>query len=238
MVTGPLARHLAGSLRLRVGESLTLVQQDVERVLDGQVTAVDKDRVGIDVTAERPCPPEPAHITLVVGMPKGKKLEEVVRHTVEAGVSRIIPVFTERAVPRPREAVARGERLSAIALEAAQQSGRYRVPEVSAPIPLTAYLVHGDTRADPDRPGGSGLRVMLWEEERVALFRQVVVPPVDRVTLFVGPEGGITPGEAAQLKDAGFNSVSLGPHTLRTETACVAAVALTVSLLWRTVPQS
>jgi 16S rRNA (uracil1498-N3)-methyltransferase len=219
VVTGPLHRHLAGSLRVRPGERLTLVEGG--RVLDATVERVDPRELVAAVAREAPAPPEPLDVTLAVGIPKGRKLDDVVRHAVELGVTRVRPVTTARAVARPAEWRGRAERLAAIALEAAQQSGRTRVPGVDAPVPLAAFL------AEP----ADGLKVALWEGEPTRPLAQALRPPARAVRLLVGPEGGLAPEEVAALKAHGYATARLGPYVMRTETACLAALAVTVAVL-------
>jgi 16S rRNA (uracil1498-N3)-methyltransferase len=176
------------------------------------------------VTRDVPAPPEPMTVTLAVGHPKGRKLEEIVRHAVELGVGRVRPVHTARSVPRPRDAGKRGGaragRLEAIALEAAQQSGRTRVPRVDAPVSWADFL------ADP----GTGLKLVLWEGERhralLDALRDAQASATPAVTLLVGPEGGLSREEVADLRARGYTSVRLGAHVMRTETACLAALAV------------
>jgi 16S rRNA (uracil1498-N3)-methyltransferase len=220
VVTGPLHRHLAGALRVRPGETLTLAQDG--RLLTATVERVTPRELVAAVVREAPAPPEPLDVTLAVGCPKGRKLEDIVRHAVELGAGRIRPVVTARTVARPGEGGARPGRLAAIALEAAQQSGRARVPEVAAPVPLAVFL------ADP----GPGLRIALWEGEGRTPLTRLLTPGARAVSLLVGPEGGLAPEEVAALKAHGFATAALGPHVLRTETACLAALAVTMAALW------
>jgi 16S rRNA (uracil1498-N3)-methyltransferase len=214
VVTGPLHRHLAGALRVRPGERLTLV--DGARVLSATVERVTPAEVVAAVTAERPAPPEPLDLTLAVGLPKGRKLEEIVRHAVELGVSRVRPLLTERTIARPDDWAGRAGRLAAIALEAAQQSGRARLPEVAEPCPLA------DFAAEPC----GGLKVALWEGEHSRRLADLVATPADAARLVVGPEGGLSEAEARLLEGHGYHTARLGPHILRTETACLAALAV------------
>lgn len=205
---------------MRPGEHVEFVDRGVR--LRARVEAVVDGRLEAAVEEETPLSPEPARITLAVGMPKGKKLEEVVRAAVELGVSRVIPVYTSRSVPRPGERWQRAERLSAIALEAAQQSGRGVVPEVSEPVSFAAYIMH--------LPPGQG--VVLWEGEREAALVDVIRISLPDVTLFVGPEGGLSTEEVTALVKNGYKCARIGTHILRAETACLATVAVVAALAW------
>jgi 16S rRNA (uracil1498-N3)-methyltransferase len=220
VIDGPLHRHLAGALRVRPGERLTLV--DGPRLLDATVEEVTPSALVAAVTADTPAPPEPLDLTLAVGMPKGRKLDDIVRHAVELGVTRVRPVLTARTVARPDDWAGRADRLAAIALEAAQQSGRTRVPEVAPPVPLAEFA----------REPGAALKVVLWEGERSRALTEFLQRPAPAVRILVGPEGGLGADEVALLAAHGFESARLGPHVLRTETACLAALAVVVAALW------
>lgn len=220
VVTGPLHRHLAGALRVRPGERLTLVQGP--RVLDATVEHVTSAELVAAVTRDVPAAEDPLDLTLAVGLPKGRKLEEIVRHAVELGVGRVRPVLTSRTVARPDDWAGRSGRLAAVALEAAQQSGRVRVPEVAAPVPLDAFA------AEPC----DGLKVALWEGERSRPLAEFLRTPAPAVRLLVGPEGGLSADEVRRLAAHGYATARLGPHVLRTETACLAALAVVVAALW------
>jgi 16S rRNA (uracil1498-N3)-methyltransferase len=224
VVTGPLHRHLAGALRVRPGERLTLVEG--VRLLTVTVADVTPERLTAEVAAETPVPPEPVRLTLAVGLPKGRKLDDIVRHAVELGATRVVPVRTARSVPRPSESAARTARLDAIALEAAQQSGRVRVPEVAEVVPFADFAA---------RPP-EGLGVVLWEDEHAAGLLDVLSGAPAAVTLLVGPEGGLAPEEVSALVNRGYRRARLGPHVLRSETACLAALAVASAAMWRPAP--
>jgi len=229
VVTGPLYRHLAGSLRVRPGERLTLVEGP--RVLAVRVTAVDAGRLTAAVTAAAPAPPEPVRLTLAAGLPKGRKFDDIVRQAVELGATRVVPVRTLRSVPRAAGyggdgPDARASRIHAVALEAAQQSGRTRVPEVTPPVAFADFV-----RLPPEGRG-----IVLWEDEHAVGILEALAGAPDAATLFVGPEGGLAPEEVAALVDRGYRRARLGPHTLRSETACLAALAVAAAALWRAAP--
>jgi len=228
VVTGALYRHLAGALRVRPGERLTLV--DGDRVLAVRVASVDGGRLTAEVAAEAPNPPEPVRLTLAVGLPKGRKLDDIVRQAVALGATRVVPVRTSRSVPRPAgrnpdDSDARAARLAAIALEAAQQSGRTRVPEVASVVPFADFAAR--------IPEGRG--VVLWEDEHAVGLPEALAG-ASGATLLVGPEGGLAPEEVAALVARGYRTARLGPHVLRSETACLAALAVAAAALWRAAP--
>ncbi|MBI2527214.1 MAG: 16S rRNA (uracil(1498)-N(3))-methyltransferase [Candidatus Rokubacteria bacterium] len=212
-------RHLARVLRLAPG--------DVVQAVDGQgqeltvrLTRVDaRSAEGLILGREGRQRESPLHLTLVQGLPKGAKLETIIRMATELGVSRVVPVVTERTVVRT-DAVRRAGRLDRwqrVAREAAKQCGRTVIPEVAAARPLAEWLHEG-------RP--DGLLLCLWEEEHALLADRLPPPPVSVATLVVGPEGGLAAGEVDALGAAGAVTASLGGRVLRTETAGPVGLAL------------
>jgi 16S rRNA (uracil1498-N3)-methyltransferase len=213
------SRHLARVLRLRPGD--TVVATDGA----GRDYTVRLERVGATATgtilAEATgVPASPLAITLVQGVPKGDRMEAIVRAVTELGVSRVWPALCERTVVR-REPAGwrdRARRWQRVAREAAKQSGRAVIPEVEAPRPLLGWLAAG-------APADLGL--CLWEGGGAPLGTVMERAGGPRSALLVvGPEGGLAPAEVEAASTRGLTVVSLGPRVLRTETAGPAVVAI------------
>ncbi len=172
---------------------------------------------------------EPVRITLAQCLPKGPKMDQIVRQAVEAGVERIVPVLSSRSVATGDEGPGRLERWRRVAREAVQQSGSGAAPTVDAPVPLARL-------ADALGPAADGeLRLFLHELPLASatLHRYCTVPPRS-VVLCVGPEGGLSSEETSLLEAAGWKPLWLGPTVLRAETAPIFAVgALRMILLER-----
>ena len=212
-------RHLSRVLRLGPGDLVVAVDGD-GRELTVRLTAVGPRSAAGAIVGARERPAEsPLRLTLVQGLPKADKMDVIVRMATELGVARVVPILTERSVPRalPERATARLDRWQRVAREAAKQCGRAVVPEVVAPLPVAAWLAG----APPE-----GLVVCLWESADVALADLLPPPPVACVTLVVGPEGGLAAREVDALRAAGAIVGGLGPRILRTETAGPAALAV------------
>lgn len=168
-------------------------------------------------------------IILVQGIAKGEKMDAIVRHATEVGVSGFIPLVCERSVVKldRKKAEARVARWGSIAKSAAMQSGRLVVPEVSMPM-KPANL--------PAALAGIHLVLVFWEEAsgerlsdliRDALARQGVVSDDARIAVVVGPEGGLSASEVeCMMKAPNAVLASLGSFILRTETAGIVAPAL------------
>ena len=212
------SRHLARVLRLRPGD--TVVATDGA----GRDYTVRLDRVGESSTgtvlAVAPGVPEsPLAVTLVQGVPKGDKMEAIVRAATELGVARVRPAVCERTVVRlePGRWRDRARRWQRVAREAAKQCGRAVIPEVDAPRPLAECL-----GAD-----GADLRLCCWEGGGVPLHDALALPTAPRAALLViGPEGGLAPAEVEAARERGLTIASLGPRILRTETAGPALLAI------------
>jgi 16S rRNA (uracil1498-N3)-methyltransferase len=144
---------------------------------------------------------------LVVGVVRPAAMEVVVRMGTELGLDHLWPVWTERTVRRASD---RRDRWLRIAESAAEQSGRATVPDVAAPCPL-----------------GEALARVPCSDRFVAVpgTRDAVAAPRGDAAILVGPEGGLTDREIEHAAGLGFRGVGLGPLTLRTETAAVAALA-------------
>jgi 16S rRNA (uracil1498-N3)-methyltransferase len=152
-------------------------------------------------------------ITLVQGLAKGDKPEQVVRAAVALGARTVTFARTERSVVG---AELRLERLRAVMLDAARQCGRGDLPELGGLLELDEAVAHL-----------GGLRLLLdpnAERSLVAVMSSVAAE--QPVTLAIGPEGGFSPAEDEALRRAGFEPVQLAPFVLRTELAAVAALAV------------
>lgn len=217
VIDGADARHIAGALRMSVGEALTLCDgagTDYACTL----TAVSKDSVEATVDAAAPTASEPTlAVTLYMGMPKGDKLELIIQKAVELGVTAIVPVITARSIVRVsgKDAEKKQVRLQRIAAEAAGQSGRGIIPTVEAPIAWKAALARLASE-----------NTLLCYEGGGAPIGTLVTPADTAVSLVVGPEGGFDPAEVDAVIAAGGKIATLGPRILRCETAPLAALAV------------
>jgi 16S rRNA (uracil1498-N3)-methyltransferase len=203
-------RHLR-TLRLGEGDRLC-VFDDAGREHEVVLERVSATAATARVVATSAASHEsPLDLVLVAALVKHDKMDWIVEKTTELGVVRIAPVVT-------RFTVARGdhvERWRRVALAAAKQCGRTRIPTVDAPRPF-------DVAVRDDWPG---LRLLAWEDE--AAVRLADLPGTARaVTIVVGPEGGFDDAEVAAGRAAGFATVTLGRRVLRAETAAIVATAL------------
>ena len=188
----------------------------------GTVTALLPGRVEFSVSEGAPSKAEPdLAVTLFVGYPKQGKLEEIIRHSVELGVSRIVPFFSRYCVAAPKKEDVKNERYNRIAAEAAKQAGRAVLPRVE--LPLARFSDVCGALAGYDK-------ALFFYEGGGEPLRTVLAPGSARtLALITGSEGGFSPEEAGAAAAAGAVTVGLGPRILRCETAPLAA--LTAAML-------
>ena len=213
VILGDDARHIARSLRMAVGDTIT-VSDGKGAVYLCRLDMIRDERCecriieGCAATSE-----SPVEITLFMAFPKGDKLETVIQKSVELGVSRIIPFESERCIKIPKsEKLDRVlERYNRIATEAAKQCGRAILPVVEAPTTISRLK---------ELAGEFDLPLFCYEGEgTVSLKSALDKDGARRICAVVGCEGGFSEAEASALVGAGFIPVNLGPRILRCETA-------------------
>lgn len=221
-LTGNDANHIGRSLRMKKGEELTVCCNGTD--YNCVISSITSDTVYLDLISENPCAAEPnVNVTLFQAVPKMDKLEYIIQKSIELGVSRIVPVLTRRCVSRPdeRDFAKKLSRLQKIAEQAAKQSGRGIIPEVT---PIVSYRKALDMMSELDRT------IILYEEQGGCGFGEVDFDGVKTVGLVVGSEGGFDSAETQDAVDAGAVRVWLGKRILRCETAPITAMSILMFL--------
>ncbi len=216
-VGGDDFRYLRRVLRLRAGDELVALD-DEGREHVCQITAVGRRELAAVILQTRPPAPERApRITLHQGLPKGDKMDLIVEKATELGVAAIVPLVTERSQVRTTRKVERWKRVAAAA---ARQCGRRKPPHIVEP---RSYAMVMDSRTGGRPPLG----ILFYEGGGVPLGE---IKPrgegVERIDLYVGPEGGFSPAEVETARSRGVQVCTLGPRVLRCETASIVAVTL------------
>lgn len=214
------AQHVAKSLRLKAGDAIT--------VFDGRggeyeatLQRIDKDRVDVKVGAFRDEEREAAvTVGLVQGLPEADKMDWIIQKATELGVAWVQPVICERSVVRLSgdRAARREAHWRRVAIAAAEQCGRTRVPDVRPTLGFMSWIA-----APADTP--------RWVLARDGAPIASHPPAPSPMELLVGPEGGLAERELGLALDRGCEPVSLGPRVLRTETAPLAALSA-IHALW------
>jgi len=213
-------RHAVQVLRMKQGDALRLFDGrglEFDAVLDSVSKRESSVRLLSKVIVNNE---SPLTITLLQGISRGERMDYALQKAVELGVTRVVPVATERC--NVQLSGGRDEKRWAhwqgIMISACEQSGRSVLPELSMVMSLEDTLLENK----------QGCRLVLdpmAETGFTALDKQ------QNITLLIGPEGGLSEPEIEQAQTAGFESVCFGPRILRTETATVAALAV-VQTLW------
>ncbi len=222
---GAEAHHLTRVMRAAVGAEVTLFDGSGQEFA-GRVARIDREGVTLDIVAARAVNRElagPLH--LGVALPKGDRQRWLVEKATELGATRLVPLICERSVAQPTPSAR--ARLERFVIEATKQCGRNRLMEVAAPSTLEDYLATAPAAARrlfahvPDDPSGSAAQTTSL----AAALSQDGHAPNYETFVAIGPEGGFTPTEVAAAHKNGWQLVSLGPRTLRVESAALALVA-------------
>lgn len=214
-------RHLVQVLRLGPGDAVIVFDG---QGLESEATLLDISRRSATLQLGEPRRIDresPLQMTLVQGIAKGERMDWTLQKAVELGVATIVPVITERCNVRLD-----GERWdkklahwAGVIVAACEQCGRNTLPQLHGVLQLDQHL---------NRPRDVELALMLSPGAQRSLRP---LRAARSVALLVGPEGGLSPAEERASEAHGFQAVTLGPRTLRTETAAIATLAA-LGALW------
>lgn len=217
LLEGEDARHISRSLRMAVGEEITLCDGAGTDYLC-RLSAMDSQTVTAQILRQEPSQAEPSvFVRLYQALPKSDKMELILQKAVELGVGEVVPVLTERCIsrPDPKSMEKKLQRWQKIALEAAKQCGRGRIPAVR---PLMSF-------AEAAAQLGRMEKGLFLYEKGGLPIKAALENPAKEVGIFVGAEGGFSADEAAAAEQAGAVLTGLGPRILRCETAPLAAIS-------------
>ncbi|HEX4130195.1 MAG TPA: 16S rRNA (uracil(1498)-N(3))-methyltransferase [Pirellulales bacterium] len=207
------AHHLAHVMRARAGDEVTLFDGSGFD-FSARIERIGRSEVELSITSRTAVDHElPIELTLAVALPKGDRQAWLVEKATELGVTRLVPLVTERGVAQPVEKAL--VRLRRTVIEASKQCGRARLMQVAEPRSIAEIVVAAEATA----------------ERIIAHVDGAALPPGARapgasVIAAVGPEGGWTDAELAIAAEHGWFVTSLGPRTLRVETAAIALAVL------------
>jgi len=216
-----LARQIGRVLRLTPGDHVLLLD-GLGMAAEVELTAIGRDAVtGTVVRREAAGGEPPVNLTFYLPLIRAERFEWAVQKCVELGARWLVPTHCARSLAADRTDARKLERWRRIAREAAEQSCRGVLPEVSAPLSFDAAV---------EAAAGADLALLLWEGQAPHL-RSILRAHGGEwngraIHLLSGPEGGITPDELTRARERGIIPVSLGPRVLRAETAPIAAAAM------------
>jgi 16S rRNA (uracil1498-N3)-methyltransferase len=215
------SHHLSQVLRLAAGAELRLFNGNGEEYA-GHLYQLSKQQVVVELgprLRSEPFPPLQIHLQL--GISRGERMEFALQKAVELGVFTITPLFSERCVVKltGKRLQQRLQHWRRLIINACEQSGRCRIPQLHAAQGLTESLF--------DRPPG----IALLLDPRSPQTLRDLRAPMTSLTLLAGPEGGLSEQECELAISQHFQPICLGPRILRSETAPLAAIAA-VQILW------
>jgi len=224
VLTGNDHHYLTRVLRLRTGDTFPGVDQRGVEVTctiladDAESCTVSIGNAGTETMSSDDGMSEP-RITLFQAIPKGRKLDQIVRQATECGVASIVPIRTRHCVGEiGDDRIERKiDRLRKIVREAMQQSGNVVEPEICEPLALESLPEEWHQRGT----------AFVFHQERLdsSAFLDTLSEASREIAICVGPEGGFADDEVALLAHGGFEPVYLGSRVLRSETAALYAIA-------------
>jgi 16S rRNA (uracil1498-N3)-methyltransferase len=225
LLTSREAHHARHVVRVHRGERVTVVDGKGHEFLC-EVQECDRDKVRLAVLEKRFQPARPSQVTLLQAIPKGKIMDAIVQKATELGVSRIVPLLTERVVGQidKKEAVHKAEKWQMVVREAVKQCGSAWLPEVDLPLSPDQVFARKEHFELP-------LIASLQNDSRPAReyfrgFQTQCGRLPGSVCVWIGPEGDFTPDETEAIKSHGALPITLGRLVLRTETAAIYCLSI------------
>jgi 16S rRNA (uracil1498-N3)-methyltransferase len=240
---GREAHHALHVLRVKRGEPVI--------VLDGrgqefvcQVTDASREAMTLQVKRKNSSPLPPSRITLLLAVPRGKIIESIIQKSVELGAHRIVPLLTERVVTHldENERENKREKWQLVAIEAIKQCGSTWLSTVDAPATIEQFLARNGGSAERRKSDGGSLpkSAAPFDLQLVGSlqpgrrhprdcfqeFQTRNGRPAQSVAVWIGPEGDFTPDELKLIEASGALPISLGPLTLRVETAAIYCLSI------------
>lgn len=206
--------HVIRVLRMKVGQTLCLFNGS-NHIAQANIIRIDKKNVYVqlkDSILQNNESPLYLHLGQVIC--RSEKMEYTLQKSVELGVNSMTPLFSERCgvkitAERLKKKIQQWKK---IAISACEQCGRNKIPEIYNPLPIDHWCAHQDDSLK--------LNFVPKANSRI----NTLLPPVNRVRILIGPEGGLCNEEIAMATDYGFLPISLGPRVLRTETTALTAI--------------
>lgn len=222
---GGEAHHALHVLRVQRGDKVTVLD-GAGRDLDCEVKAPGRDRLELKVLSKRDISRPPCRVTLLQALPKGKIIEAIIQKATELGVSRVVPLLSERVVTHlePEERLRKQEKWQEVAVEAIKQCGFAWLPRIETPLTPSEFLARQETfelaLVGSLQPGARHPRVFFNEFQ----FEHGRKPL--SVAIWVGPEGDFTLAELHAIQNAGARPITLGALVLRSETAAIYSLSV------------
>ena len=218
------ATHVARVLRLKQHDQI-IVFNGEDGEYPGVIEAIDKRSVTVKLISHQlPVTESPLHVTLVQGVSRGERMDFTLQKSVELGVSEIYPVTTQHMSVHLDETRAQKKQVhwQGVVNSACEQSGRVVVPVVHAVQSLQTFMEKIAVLDEQVK--------LVLDHRATTTLTKIDRVKKSRITIVVGPEGGLSDEERDWLVGAGFTAIAMGPRVLRTETAALAAISIMQSL--------
>lgn len=215
-------KHIKNVLRLKENDKIEISDgNDNEYIV--QIKNITDEFIKTSILEKRDIKRESdINITLYQGYPKSSKMEIIIQKATELGVKKIVPVITDRTIVKinnKKKEEKKLERFEKIAFEAAKQSKRGIIPEISHIMNLE--------EAKKEMKNNNSFIIVPYEDENKTGIKEILTTTKEKdISIIIGPEGGFSKKEIENLKQIGGNIVSLGPRILRTETAGLALISI------------
>jgi 16S rRNA (uracil1498-N3)-methyltransferase len=219
-LTGDEFHHLRNVSRLEAGERVELLDGKGKIAL-ATIREIGKKAAWLDVNSVHDVPPmSKPHIEIILCVPRFQKVDLIIQKSAELGAVALTPVVSDRSFIKTlsKDNLGKVSRWEKIATEACKQSGR------AWPLHVNEFSTLEDKISQT--PKGQGL--FLYEGE-TALDIQVCLSQwknPEKISVFIGAEGGFSPAEVEKFQSCGMGPVTLGPLVLRVETACIAILSV------------
>ena len=216
---GSDARQLITVLRKKIGDKF-FATDGQGRVLTLEIKNIENDMLRCRIVSASNANEYSLDLTVFQAIPRGQTIELIIEKLCELGVNRIVPILTERTVPRydQEKAKKKQQRWQRIADETMKKVGRSIGIGVSAPVSFKQIEKQLAT---------DSLKIIPWELEQQLTLKQLLKTQnsVKSVSVIIGPEGGFSKSEVDFCVSTGFKPVSLGPRILKVETAAIVTAA-------------
>lgn len=220
-ITGDDAHHITSVLRLRVGDWIVLTDGEGHR-WRSKLTEVGKKQITAHLTEPLQQPEQKTSITLAQSVIKPDRMEWVIQKSVELGCAKIIPITTERTIPRLKNETSEKKisRWQKIAIEAMKQCGASYTPVISELSNFKDLIIKSKNYSKA---------ILFFEGEDKARLRDIFNSEdlkEENILIIIGPEGGFSKEEIDLARATGVVTAGLGPLILRVETAAIASLTL------------
>lgn len=217
VIDGDDFHHLVNVLRIKINEKLFIVVDKGDRFI-GKVSLIEKNRLIVEMIEKIKDNFEPDfNLYIAQSIPKGKKIESIIKYGTELGIKGFFPLITERTVAKlsPEKI----ERLKKIAKEEAQVSKRDNIPKIFNPINFNDLIENSDKYEK---------KYIFWELEKENFIDVVEIDKGENIIVVIGNEGGFSLDEVYKAKNYNFISISLGKRILRSELAPLVIISLII----------